>query len=143
MLIHSLWLSPLDYFALILVCFRTMEWISSIKLSSNDVIVSEKMQFWVLENEREFFWLIGFIPNLCESSWIIANDPYSDYLTSPISDDYWQKLVMIDKNPSSMHREYYEFYAVHVYLRSICISLVSTSIIFLVAVATCLEIQNA
>ena len=34
------------------------------------------------------------------------------------------KLGMIDKNPSSMHREYNEFYAVHVYLRSIRISLV-------------------
>ena len=35
-----------------------------------------------------------------------------------------QKLGMIDNNPSSMHREYNEFYAVRVYLRSIRISLV-------------------
>ena len=34
------------------------------------------------------------------------------------------KLVMIDNNSSSMHREYYKFYAVHVYLRSIRISLI-------------------
>ena len=33
------------------------------------------------------------------------------------------KLVMIEENSSSMHREYHEFYAVHVYLRSIRISL--------------------
>ena len=32
-------------------------------------------------------------------------------------------LVMIDNNPSSMHREYNEFYAVHVYLQSIRIIL--------------------
>ena len=36
------------------------------------------------------------------------------------------KLGMIDNNPSSMHREYHEFYAVRVYLRSIRISLVHT-----------------
>ena len=35
---------------------------------------------------------------------------------------------MIDKNPSSMHREYHEFYAVHVYLRSIRISLLEIRI---------------
>ena len=34
------------------------------------------------------------------------------------------KLGIIDNNPSLMHREYHEFYAVHVYLRSIRISLV-------------------
>ena len=34
------------------------------------------------------------------------------------------KLVMIEKNSRSMHREYHEFYAVHIYLRSILISLV-------------------
>ena len=34
-----------------------------------------------------------------------------------------QILVMIDNNPSSMHREYNDFYAVHVYLRSMRISL--------------------
>ena len=33
------------------------------------------------------------------------------------------KLVMIENNSSSMHREYYKFYAVHVYLQSIRISL--------------------
>ena len=33
-------------------------------------------------------------------------------------------IVMIEKNSSSMHREYHEFYAVHVYLWSIRISLV-------------------
>ena len=37
-----------------------------------------------------------------------------------------QILVMIDKNPSSMHREYHEFYAVHAYLRSIRISLIGS-----------------
>ena len=36
------------------------------------------------------------------------------------------KLVMIEKNSSSMHREYHKFYAVHVYLRSICINLLLT-----------------
>ena len=41
-----------------------------------------------------------------------------------------QILVMIHKNPSSMHREYHEFYAVHVYLRSIRISLVYMHIYF-------------
>ena len=35
-------------------------------------------------------------------------------------------LVKIDNNSCSMHREYHEFYAVHVYLRSICISLVGS-----------------
>ena len=35
-----------------------------------------------------------------------------------------QILGIIDNNPSSMHREYNEFYAVRVYLRSIRISLV-------------------
>ena len=35
------------------------------------------------------------------------------------------KIVMIEKNSSSMHREYHEFYAVHVYLQSIRISLVA------------------
>ena len=35
------------------------------------------------------------------------------------------KLVMIEKNSSSMHREYHEFYAVHVYLQSIRISLLT------------------
>ena len=39
-----------------------------------------------------------------------------------------QILEMIDKNPSSMHREYHEFYAVHVYLRSIRISLLEIRI---------------
>ena len=39
-----------------------------------------------------------------------------------------QILVIIDNNPSSMHREYNEFYAVHVYLRSIRISLVSSTL---------------
>ena len=38
-----------------------------------------------------------------------------------------QILVIIDNNPSSMHREYHKFYAVHVYLRSIRISLVSAA----------------
>ena len=37
-------------------------------------------------------------------------------------------LGIIDNNPSSMHREYSEFYAVHVYLRSIRISLLGTSL---------------
>ena len=37
------------------------------------------------------------------------------------------KLEMIDNYPSSMHREYLEFYAVRVYLRSIRISLVPTT----------------
>ena len=37
------------------------------------------------------------------------------------------KIVMIEKNSSSMHREYHEFYAVHVYLQSIHISLLSNS----------------
>ena len=37
-----------------------------------------------------------------------------------------QILGMIDNNPSSMHREYHEFYAVHVYLRSIRISLIGS-----------------
>ena len=37
------------------------------------------------------------------------------------------KLVIIENNSSSMHREYHDFYAVHVYLRSIRISLVDTT----------------
>ena len=36
------------------------------------------------------------------------------------------KNEIIDNNWCSMHREYHEFYAVHVYLRSIRISLLST-----------------
>ena len=39
------------------------------------------------------------------------------------------RLGMIDNNPSSMHREYQEFYAVHVYLRSIRISLFSSYVL--------------
>ena len=39
------------------------------------------------------------------------------------------KLGMIDNNPSSMHREYHEFYAVHVYLQSIRISLMQMLIL--------------
>ena len=42
---------------------------------------------------------------------------------------FWSiKLVLIEKNSSSMHREYHDFYAVHVYLRSIRISLQQTQI---------------
>ena len=36
------------------------------------------------------------------------------------------KLLMIEENLSLMHREYHKFYAVHVYLQSICISLMGT-----------------
>ena len=39
------------------------------------------------------------------------------------------KLVMIEKNSSSMHREYHKFYAVHVYLQSIRISLLCTEVL--------------
>ena len=41
------------------------------------------------------------------------------------------KLVMIKNNSSSMHREYHEFYAIHVYLQSICISLMETKTVHL------------
>ena len=37
------------------------------------------------------------------------------------------KLVMIENNSSSMHREYHKFYAVHVYLQSIRLSLVQSN----------------
>ena len=36
------------------------------------------------------------------------------------------KIVMIEKKSSSMHREYHKFYAFHVYLRSIRLSLLYT-----------------
>ena len=42
-------------------------------------------------------------------------------------------LGMIDNNPSSMHCEYHEFYAVRVYLRSIRISFLSTNTFFYLA----------
>ena len=42
----------------------------------------------------------------------------------------WIKLVMIENNSSTTHREYHEFYAVHVYLRSIRLSLLQTILIF-------------
>ena len=60
----------------------------------------------------------------------------SEHLRLPITHDYKLtimkqsrmaflliKLVTIENNSSLMHREYPEFYAVHVYLRSIHISL--------------------
>ena len=36
------------------------------------------------------------------------------------------KLVIIENNSSLMHRKYHDFYAVHVYLQSIRISLLHT-----------------
>ena len=46
--------------------------------------------------------------------------------SSPTSNHEFNRQILgiIDNNPSSMHREYNEFYAVRVYLRSIRISLV-------------------
>ena len=52
--------------------------------------------------------------------------PWYSFMMQSRMDINRQILVMIDQNPSSMHREYNKFYAVHVYLRSIRISLVGS-----------------
>ena len=59
---------------------------------------------------------------MLDASPTISNLEFNRICT-PIS----KLLVMIEKNSSSMYREYHKFYAVHVYLRSIRISLVQTT----------------
>ena len=54
--------------------------------------------------------------------------PYTEYPW--VSVTLWPISMIIDNNLCLMHREYHEFYALHVYLRSIRISLVSINITF-------------
>ena len=60
---------------------------------------------------------------------LVMNTVIAPYLIFEMLDAWCIDLVIIviiDNNSSSMHRELDEFYGVHVYLRSICISLVNS-----------------
>ena len=61
--------------------------------------------------------LLGrYLQNLYLQNFNITQAPWRDNFVHPI-------VIIIDNNSWSMHRDYHKFYAVHVYLRSIRISL--------------------